>query len=301
MLARLLEPSRALAARGLRIPVVAELAEAVAQFDRAGGSLIASALAYRAIFALLAGLVFACGLIGWAFDDPGRRDAAIQAISAAIPGLEAVARDGLAKLASGRDALSVVGFLASAWAASQFYDVLDDAITRAIPGGRARGTLRRRWRGILAVLALALAGLLALVVRFDLQATAVLVEDGLPRLAIRVIEFGLGFALLAVGLLAVYRFVPVVPPTVRAAALPAFAAAAAIGIAAELFSALAPILVTNLQIFGVAVSLLAVLVWLGWACRILLVGAAWASVRRDAQGAPGERPGGGPELDSAAR
>jgi uncharacterized BrkB/YihY/UPF0761 family membrane protein len=289
MLQRLLMPGRTLAARALRVRLVAELVAAVVALDAAGGALLAAALAYRALFGLLAGLAFACGLVGWAFDDPVRRDAAVRAITAAVPGLEGVARDGLATLAAGGGALSLVGFLGSAWAASLFYDVLDDAIARAMPGGRARGTLHRRRRGVLAVLALALAGLLALTIRLALP-TMGPTDGALPTLAIGLIELGLGLSLLALGVLAVYRFVPVMPPTVRAAALPALAAALAIRVAAEVFGALAPILVRNLHIFGVVVSLLALLLWLGWACRILLLGASWAAVRRD--GVAGLSPGG---------
>jgi uncharacterized BrkB/YihY/UPF0761 family membrane protein len=307
MLPRLLAPGRALAARALRVRLVAEFVAATVALDAAGGSLLAAALAYRALFGLLAGLAFGCGLVGWAFDDPVRRDAAVGAITAAVPGLEAVAREGLATLASGRGALSLLGFLGSAWATSLFYDVLDDAIARAMPGGRARGTLHRRRRGLLAVLALALAGLLALTVRLALSSLMSSAAGSLATFAIGVIELGLGLGLLVIGVLAVYRFVPVVPPTMRAAALPALVAALAIRVAAEVFAALAPILVGSLQIFGVVVSMLALLVWLGWVCRILLLGASWAAVRRDdaagfslGEGRNDDRSGPMP-LDSPAR
>jgi membrane protein len=282
MLERLLEPGRAVAAAALRIPVVAELVAATTALDKSGGALLAAALAYRAMFGLLAGLAFACGLVGWAFDDPARRDAAVEAIAAAVPGLASVAREGLATLATGRGALSIIGFLGSAWAASLFYDVLDDAIARVMPGGRVRGMLHRRGRGVVAVITLALAALAALTIRLALPSA---------------LEWVLGLALLALGLLAIYRFVPVRPPTLRAAALPAVAAALAIRVAAEVFGLVAPILVQNLQIFGVVVSLLALLVWLGWACRLLLLGAAWAALRRDVAAGPVAAP---PMLDSPA-
>jgi uncharacterized BrkB/YihY/UPF0761 family membrane protein len=142
--------------------------------------------------------------------------------------------------------------------------------------------LHRRARGLVAVATLAFAALAALTIRLALPST---------------LEWLLGLGLLALGLLAVYRFVPVMPPTLRAAALPALAAALAIRVAAEVFGFAAPILVQNLQIFGVVVSLLALLVWLGWACRILLLGASWAAVRRDREAV---RSGRLPMLDSPA-
>jgi uncharacterized BrkB/YihY/UPF0761 family membrane protein len=282
MLQRVLDPGRRLAARALRIRPVGEIASAWTALEASGGDLLAAALAYRALFGLLAGLAFACGLIGWVFDDPATRESAVEAIAAAVPGLAAVTREGLATLASGRGALSLIGLLGSAWAASLFYDVLDDAIVRAMPGGRARGVLHRRLRGSVAVVALTAAIVLTLTIRLALPSA---------------LEFLLGLVVLALGLLAVYRFVPVVPPTLRAAALPAAAAALAIRVAAEIFGALAPILVQNLQIFGVVVSLLALLLWLGWACRILLLGASWAAVRRDREAV---RAGRLPMLDSPA-
>ncbi|MGH2408684.1 MAG: YhjD/YihY/BrkB family envelope integrity protein, partial [Candidatus Limnocylindrales bacterium] len=216
-----------------------------------------------------------------AFTDPVRRDEAVAAIATAVPGLATVARDGVIALASGGGLLSLVGLAGAAWAASNVYDVLDDAIGRVMPGGRARGLLHRRRRGLLAIALVAAAGLLVLSVRLALPIATLNIDGTVADVIFGVTEFAVGLSLLAVGVLAIYRFVPVAPPSVRAAALPALAAAVAIRLAAELFAALAPILVRNLQIFGVVVSLLALLVWLSWACRILLLGAAWAAVRRD--------------------
>ncbi len=58
----------------------------------------------------------------------------------------------------------------------------------------------------------------------------------------------------------------------------------------------APLMLVGLLV-GVVVSLLALLLWLGWACRILLIGASWAAVRRDAEVA---RKRVAPVLDSPA-
>jgi len=285
MLQRLLEPGRSLWTRALRIRLVAELASAATAFGAVGGSFLAAALAYRALFGLLAGLAFACGIVGWAFEDPARRDAAVAAITAAVPFLGTVARTGLETFTSGRGALSLVGILGSAWAASLFYDVLDDAIARVVPGGGARGRLHRRARGVVAIVILALAALLALGIRLAISQPDAHAEFTLLWLVPRVAEFGFGLLLLTIGLLAVYRLVPVMPPTVRAAALPALMAAVAIRLAAEIFALAAPFLVSSFEVFGVVVSLLALLVWLEWVCRILLLGASWAAVRRDAAAA----------------
>jgi uncharacterized BrkB/YihY/UPF0761 family membrane protein len=290
MFQRPLESGRALATRALRIPIVAELAAAFGAFEAVGGSLLSSALAFGALFALLAGLAFAVGLVGFAFDDPARREAAVSAITAAVPGFEAVAREGLTTLASSSGALSLVGLIGSAWAASNFYDVLDDAIVRVMPGGRARGLFHRRRRGVLAVAVLAGAGFTALAIRIGLAALLTYVDGTLLALVLGALELALGLAVLTVGLLAIYRFVPVTPPSVRAAALPALAAALGIRVTSELFGFAAPILVQNFQIFGFVVSVLALLLWLSWACRILLLGAAWAAVRRDRAAAPDSPP-----------
>ena len=180
MFQRPLESGRALATRALRIRIVAELAAAVTRLDATGGSLLAAALAYQALFGLLAGITFAGGLVGWAFADPLRRDEAVAAIATAVPGLGSVARDGVVALASGGGLLSLIGLAGAAWAASNFYDVLDDAIGRVMPGARARGLLQRRRRGLLAIGLLAAAGLLALSVRLALPLAALSPGGAVP-------------------------------------------------------------------------------------------------------------------------
>jgi hypothetical protein len=55
----------------------------------------------------------------------------------------------------------------------------------------------------------------------------------------------------------------------------------AIWLASEVFGLLAPLLVRQLAVFGVFVSLLALLIWLGWVTQLLIMGGSWSRVRRD--------------------
>src|SRR3972149_5451813 len=100
MLDRLLSHGLALVERALRVPWIAEARSVVGADAEAGGSLLAAALAYRALFGLLSGLVCVAGLIGWLFEDPTRRADAGAAPATLVPGVETGGRGGGASLVS---------------------------------------------------------------------------------------------------------------------------------------------------------------------------------------------------------
>jgi len=83
--------------------------------------------------------------------------------------------------------------------------------------------------------------------------------------------------------LAVYKLVPTAPPSLRAASWPAIVAGVAIGLLTNLFSVLAPLLIGGLSGFGVIATVFGALVWLNLSYQILLLGAAWARLRRDTE------------------
>ena len=281
MLDNLLSRGLALVERALRVPWIVEARSVVAADAEAGGSLLAAALAYRALFGLLSELVFAAGLVGWLIEDPARRADAMATLATLLPGVEPVARSGLDSLVAGHGAVSTLGLLGAAWSASAFYDALDAAVNRVLPGSRARSAFERRLRGIGAVVVLALAGSLALGMGLALPALQGLVGGEPLRLLVAAGEAGLTVALLWAGVLTIYRFVPTAVPSLSAAGLPALAVGCGIWLTAQAYALLVPLLVGGLAVFGIFVSLLGLLIWFGWVSQLLLLGASWTRVRRD--------------------
>jgi len=281
MLDDLLSRGLALVERALRVPWIVEARSVVAADAEAGGSLLAAALAYRALFGLLSGLVFVAGLVGWLIEDPTRRADAMRTLATLLPGVEPVARIGLESLVAGYGAVSILGLLGAAWGASAFYDALDAAVNRVLPGSRARSAFERRLRGIGAVVVLALAGALALGMGLALPTLQGMVGGEPLRFLVAAAEAGLTVVLLWAGVLTIYRLVPTAVPSLSAAGLPALAVGCGIWLTAQAYALLVPLLVGGLAVFGIFVSLLGLLIWLGWVSQLLLLGASWTRVRRD--------------------
>jgi YihY family inner membrane protein len=282
MLDRILRRLLAWSERLLRIGWIAEARAVVEADDEAGGGLLAAALAYRALFGLLSALILMVGLIGWFFDDPTVREEAVDAVASLVPGMEPIVSAGLESLAAERGSLSVLGLIGAAFGASIFYDALDQSMNRVMPGGGQRNPILRRVLGTAAVILLALVGVAALGIGIALgPLTEQLSPVGQTLVAIaRTI---LIIAALALALGTIYRWLPIQHPTMRDIGLPATVTAVACWGASEVFALLAPLLVRQLAIFGVFVSLLALLIWLSWVTQLLLLGGSWSRVRRDAR------------------
>src|SRR3990170_1126484 len=306
MLDRLLSHGLALVERALRVPWIAEARSVVGADAEAGGSLLAAALAYRALFGLLSGLVCVAGLIGWLFEDPTRRADAVATLATLVPGVEPVAGIGLDSFVAGRGALSILGLVGAAWGASAFYDALDGAINRVLPGVRGRHPLQGRLRGIGAVVVLALSGVLALGIGVALPTLQDVVGGEPLRFLVGAGEVGLTVAVLWAGVVTIYRLVPTAAPSLSAAGLPALAVGCGIWLAAPAYALLTPLLVGGLAVFGVFVSLFGLLIWLGWVSQLLLLGASWTRGGRDGggaliRGAPRSDGRGGPTPTGAGR
>ncbi|HEY8167557.1 MAG TPA: YihY/virulence factor BrkB family protein [Candidatus Limnocylindrales bacterium] len=282
MFDRLLGRLLAWSERLLRIGWIAEAKAVVDADDEAGGGLLAAALAYRAIFGLLSGLILVAGLIGWLIDDPATRAAAIDAVAGLVPGLEPIVEAGLESLVEERGTLSIVGLVGAAFGASIFYDALDQSMNRLMPGGGQRNPIVRRLLGMAGIVMLALVGVAALGVGIALGPVSTTAPSWIQVLA-AVLRPVLIIVLLALSLGAIYRWVPIQRPALVDIRVPAVVTAAAIWLASEVFAIVAPLLVRQLAIFGVFVSLLALLIWLSWVTQLLVLGGSWSRVRRDAR------------------
>lgn len=259
---------------------VVRLAQAVMGSAGAVGlPLLAMALAFTTMFAIIPTLLLMSGVVGWVVSDPETQQEILGQLIAAVPPLAGLFENQMDALVEGRGALSIVGILGLIWGASNFYAALDEVMRRFFPGGGVRGFVSRRVRGAVAVIVL-----VALVVgTIVLGGVWAFVQTTLA-------EFGplasvlmplISIALMTVVVLIVYRYVPTAPPSLRAALPPAIVVGIGIGLLTNLFTALAPMLVGSLKAFGVIATVFAAFVWLNFCYQMLLYGAAWARYRRD--------------------
>ena len=256
-----------------RVLAVMESANAV------GAPLLATALAYTTMFALLPGVLLLSGVLGWVIEDPLRRAELLARLVSYVPPLAPVFEGSLEGLVTGREALSIIGIIGLLWGASSFYAALDAVMRRLFPGGPPRSFLSVRLRGALAVLVL----LLLVIGTIVLGGVWALVQGSVGELRglVSWLLPLLSIVLVTLVVLATYLWVPTAPPGPRAALPPAIVAGIGIGLLTNLFTALAPVLVGSLAAFGVLATVFAAFIWLNLCFQLLVWGAAWARYRRD--------------------
>ena len=249
----------------------------------AGAPLLAAALAFVTMFAIIPGLLLMAGVLGWLVDDPARRAELLAQLVALVPPLEEAVAGSLETAVQERGTLSLVGVVGLLWGASNFYQSLDEVMRRMFPGGEIRGFVARRLRGVLAIVVL-VALVAGVVLLGGLSALMTTVLGGVQDLFIwSLIGPALSLLVMIFVVLIVYRFVPTAPPSVRAALPPAIVAGIGVAVLTNLFTLLAPLLIGGLAAFGILAALFGAFIWLNFCFQMLLYGAAWARYRRDRQ------------------
>jgi membrane protein len=276
-------------ARILDLPPIRKPRSILGQFNAAGGSLLAEGLAYSALFAGLTGLLFAVGILGYLVPDESARRPIIDAFNGQLASLAPAVGTALDTISRNAGTFSLVGLAGLAWGASHFYGALDEAIGRVFALAPARGALDRILRGFVSVLLL-VGGLFSGIAISAIQA---FVSDGIGTGVgadeARALEAGGGIVLTAVAVIAavaiVYRIVPNTHVPLRALRLPAVVAGLILTALTRILVFLAPILTGGLSVFGSVAAVFAALAWLHLAFQVLLLGAAWTSMRLAEAGA----------------
>ena len=247
---------------------------------QAGAPLFSAALAFTTLFALFPLLLLMGGILGWLIEDAAQREALLAQLVSFFPPIEELLSDSLDTIVNQRGTLTVIGLVGLVWGASSYYAALDEVLRRLFTGGAVRDFVVQRIRGIITVVVL-IALMMATLVLSSVLAfvSGVTGKDDFLRI---LSPLGALAALVAV-VLAIYLVVPAAPPSWRAALPPAVAAGIGIGALTNLFGLLAPWLIGGFLAFGVIASVFAALVWLNLSYQILLFGAAWARLRRDAE------------------
>jgi membrane protein len=270
----------ALERRIRRWPPARGLLAVLDAYNAAGGGLLASGLAFSALFATVPGLLLLVSVLVVVVGDPVTQERAIEWIIEQVPPLADVAQAIVDNLAQGARVGTIVGGILFLWGASGFYLALEGAMQRLFPGPGRVDPIRSRIRGVVAVLLIVGAVLVAFVASSTLTVLARLVD--LP--GVEVLPFVTPLLTIIGGILVTlftYILVPPDPPGVRAAFLPAVLAGTAIGVLTALFGLFAPLLVQGFLGLGVIASVFIALVWFNWVFQFLLYGGAFARMRRD--------------------
>lgn len=254
----------------------------VGRYSAASGGLLAGGLAYAALVAIVPTIVLLVGVAGLVWSDPAERAQVVVILARVLPPLRDVLDAVLRDAAGGAGTVTVVGALALVWGASRFVVAFEDAIARVMGLEHRRGFLATNVIafGAVAVMVGAVVAtvLLAGVSSFVDAARAA----GLPQFAGDAIQAGFGFvppAVVLVALGVVYRYLPIVRPSVRAVLPPAVAVGLGLALIARAFVFLAPRLIGLAAVVGTLASAFAALAWLALSFQAILLGAAWVRER----------------------
>jgi uncharacterized BrkB/YihY/UPF0761 family membrane protein len=258
----------------------AELRDLLDEFSEIGGDLLAAALALRALVGFLVLLLLLAVGAGILSDDPSTRTAIVQHAAQFVPGLDASVSAMLSEFSNGRATYSVLAIAGLAWTTGGVYGTLDDALRRVFPGGRPRGLIERRARGLIAVALIfgSMTVLLLLSAAWSALEAHLLPADGI---AWRIVSPIGGVVIASAVILVVYRLVPTAPPSVREAGLPSIVAGISVAAMTGAYALIAPRLVGALSVFGAVAAVIGTLLWLAWVFRVILLAGLWASRRRD--------------------
>jgi YihY family inner membrane protein len=253
-------------------------------YDDAGNGLLAGGLTYSALFALLPSLLLITGILGFVVDDPERRRAIVEGIGRSLPPLRGFLDASLQQITEGAAGAGLIGLIGLAWGASRFYGSLDDAVSRIFRSAPKRGLIARTLRGIFSVVLLVSVFLGSLILAgigsylADQTASRLGTEsDSFWRVATPLLT-GIVFVGAAV---LIYRLVPAIHVPWAAAAVPALLVGIGLTLLTQLFAYIAPRVIGAAAVYGTFVAIFAAMIWLATGFQMLLMGAAWVSIRMD--------------------
>jgi membrane protein len=266
--------------------------EVLATYSRAGGSLLAEALAYSALFAGFTGLLFSVGILGYLVPAEADRQRVLDLFTGQLAPLAPVAKEALRSVATNAGAFSLIGLAGMAWGTSHFYGALDEAIARVFNRTPARAWFDRILRGFVSVLLLVgglLSGIGFSAIKTVLSSGIEAGSGGDTWRTLAGVAFALVTAVAVTAAVAIlYRVVPNTHVPVSVLGLPALVAGLVLAALTELLVYLAPLLTGALSLFGGVATIFVILAWLHLAFQVILIGAAWTRVRLDDRVAAGQ-------------
>lgn len=254
-------------------------------YGSAGGGVLASGVAARALFALLPALLLTVSVVGFVVQDPSIQAQLVLLISRFVPPVQDLLTKTLRIVIDGALPSSIIGLALLLWAAGGFFQTLDVAFAVVLEEGPRRNPVSRGLVGLGAVL-LILVTLGAAVVAgvFAWSLAERLIGPFLDPSVIRLLVPVLVAAVMAFALLIAYRFLPMRRPDWSAATLPALGAGIGFALLTQLFTVIAPYLAGTASLYGTIAAIFVLLTWLQLSAQVVLLGVAWVKIR--AFGAP---------------
>ncbi len=267
------------------IPVVHRFLVVMYLNGMLGGSILASGIATRALFALLPGLLLVVAFVGFVARDPAVQERVVELIAELVPPLAGLVSDSLDVIKAGAVPFTIIGLVTLLWAASGFFQTLEVAFSVIL------GIERRRDPIIRGAIGLAGVGIILALVGFVVLLLA-LVASFAPSIAARVLDPAVSqlvtFVLLALAAMGAtvfaYRFIPSTRPDWSAVALPGIVVGLGVTILTELFTVIAPHLAGVASLYGAIAAVFVLLAWLQLAANLIVMGMAW--IRTRVQGEP---------------
>jgi len=268
--------------RARRFPPIRGLMTINDAYNATGGGLLASGLAFSALFAVIPGILLVVSVLILVAADPATQQQFVHWIATQVPPLADVAEQIVSSVKDSAKVGTVIGIVGFVWGASGFYLALENALGRFFPSRRGRDPILGRARSLVAVL-LVVGGVLA---AFGISVVLALLGDGVVTMLSPLIAV----AAASLICLACYRLVPVEPPQLRAAAPAALLAGIFIGVLTALFGYISANFFGGLVAVKALSSVFLALIWFGYVFQALLYGAAYARMRdsqaRAQQGPP---------------
>ena len=264
--------------RARRFPPIRGLMTINDAYNAVGGGLLASGLAFSALFAVIPGLLLVVSVVVLVVADAGTQKQVTDWLILQVPPLHDVAEQIVQSVANSAKAGTVLGLVGFLWGASGFYLARENALGRFFPSRRGRDPIMGRVRSIVAVMLVVFGVLAAFGVNVLLSFAAERIGLGAND-ALAFMSPVIAVAAASLICLACYRLVPVEPPTVQAAAPAALLAGGFIGFLTALFAFIAPLLVRGFTALGAIASVFIALIWFGYVFQAFLYGAAYARMR----------------------
>jgi membrane protein len=250
------------------------------RFGNVGGGLLAAGIAFNALFAIIPLAIFASGIIGIVVQDPAAQEAITDFLASLAPPLASFLDTAIGDLSNASASLTIIGLVGAAWGATRLYASVELGIEAIFIGIKARNIVSKTFRR--AMFILVIAGLIAAAIvaatagSIFLERTA---ATGLVAAAQSVVLFALPYALSVLAILVIYLVVPPVRPPRSALWPPAIGAGVLMVAITQIFTLVAPRLVSANPFWGTLGTVFVSLAWLNLISMILLIGAAWVRVR----------------------
>ena len=250
------------------------------RFGNVGGGLLAAGIAFNALFAIIPLAIFVSGVIGIVVQDPAVEETITDFLTGLAPPLASFLDTAIGDLANASTSLTIIGLVGAAWGTTRLYASVELGIEAIFIGIKARSLVAKTFRR--AMFILVIAGLIAAAIVAATAGSIILnrsTATGVLAIVQSVVLFVLPYAISVLAIFIVYLIVPPVRPPRSALWPPAIGAGVLMVAITQVFTLIAPRLVSANPFYGTLGTVFVSLAWLNLISMVLLIGAAWVRVR----------------------